>query len=155
MTAESTTQSTTTARQEDEADIRRHIGKIVDGLASKDLDFLRSVYSPDVVSFDVEPPLQHVGLEAKLKNWERAFGVFDELNYELRDLDVTVGDDVAFCHGFGRISGTLNNGAATDGMWVRATFCLRKIDGSWLIVHDQASVPLDPASGRGVTDLQP
>ncbi|MHA7987440.1 YybH family protein [Rathayibacter sp. CAU 1779] len=171
MTAPSTAQSTAptsapntpqraaprsvAAREEDEGEIRRHIGKIVDGLAAKDLDFLRSVYSPDVVSFDVEPPLQHVGIDAKLKNWERAFGVFDELHYELRDLEVTVGDDVAFCHGFGRISGTLTNGAATDGMWVRATFCLRKIDGSWLIVHDQASVPLEFSSGRGVTDLQP
>jgi ketosteroid isomerase-like protein len=40
-------------------------------------------------------------------------------------------------------------------MWVRATFCFRKIDGEWLIVHDQASVPFDLPSGKGVTDLEP
>jgi hypothetical protein len=40
-------------------------------------------------------------------------------------------------------------------MWVRGTFCLRKLDHNWLIVHDQASVPLDIASGKGVTDLEP
>jgi ketosteroid isomerase-like protein len=40
-------------------------------------------------------------------------------------------------------------------MWVRATYCLQKIDGTWLIVHDQVSVPLDIASGNGVVDLEP
>jgi hypothetical protein len=58
-------------------------------------------------------------------------------------------------HAFGRLSGTLTDGTATSGMWVRGTFCLRKAGHDWLIVHDQASVPLDTASGRGVTDLEP
>lgn len=40
-------------------------------------------------------------------------------------------------------------------MWVRATFCFQKIDGNWLIVHDQASVPFDLPSGKGATDLTP
>jgi ketosteroid isomerase-like protein len=66
-----------------------------------------------------------------------------------------VGDDVAFGHGFGRLSGTVKNGAATSGMWVRVTFCFRRIDGNWLIVHDQASVPFDISSGKGIADLEP
>jgi ketosteroid isomerase-like protein len=40
-------------------------------------------------------------------------------------------------------------------MWVRATFCFRKVGGEWLIVHDQVSVPFDLRSGRGVADLEP
>jgi ketosteroid isomerase-like protein len=40
-------------------------------------------------------------------------------------------------------------------MWVRASFGFRKIDGEWLIVHDQVSVPFDVRTGRGVTDLEP
>jgi ketosteroid isomerase-like protein len=40
-------------------------------------------------------------------------------------------------------------------MWVRGTFCFQKVDGAWLIVHDQASVPFDMATGKGVTDLEP
>ena len=44
---------------------------------------------------------------------------------------------------------------ATNGIWVRATFCFRKLDGAWQIVHDQASVPFDVLSGRGVADLEP
>ncbi|GAA4602125.1 hypothetical protein GCM10023195_06170 [Actinoallomurus liliacearum] len=142
-------------REVDEAEIKQQISKIVEGIRAKDLEGLKRFYATDVVSFDVEPPLQHVGIAAKLKNWTNAFTFFQELDYEVRDLTLTVGDDLAFGHLFGRLSGTLKNGTATNGIWVRGTFCFRKIDGNWLIVHDQASVPFDIASGKGVTDLEP
>ncbi|MEU1670335.1 SgcJ/EcaC family oxidoreductase [Streptomyces sparsogenes] len=142
-------------REVDEAAIRQQVDNIVEGIRAKDLEALRQIYAEDVVSFDVEPPLQHVGIEAKLKNWARAFTFFREVRYEVRDLAVTVGGDVAFGHCFGRLSGTLDNGTATSGMWVRATFCFRKTDGAWRIAHDQVSVPFDIASGRGVADLEP
>ncbi|MEU0568851.1 nuclear transport factor 2 family protein [Nonomuraea sp. NPDC005983] len=144
-----------TQREVDEAKIRQQADKIVEGLRAKDLDGLKQLYTTDVVSFDVEPPLQHVGVEAKLKNWAKVFTFFQDVNYEVRDLTLTVGDEVAFGHGFGRLSGTLKNGTATCGMWVRVTFCFRKIDGNWLIAHDQVSVPFDMASGKGVADLEP
>jgi uncharacterized protein (TIGR02246 family) len=139
----------------DEASIRQQIDKIIEGIRDKDLDGLRRLYKTDVVSFDVEPPLQHVGVDAKLKNWANVFTTFDTVSYEVRDLRLTVGEDVAFGHAFGRLSGTLRNGTPTDGMWVRTTYCLEKIDGAWLIAHDQASVPLDVRNGRGVVDLRP
>lgn len=138
-----------------EVQLRQQIDNIIEGLRAKDLDALKRIYATDVVSFDVEPPLQHVGVAAKMRNWEKVFEFFEDVGYEVRDLKFTVGDDVAFGHGFGRLSGTLRNGTATPGMWVRATFCFRKIDGDWLIVHDQVSVPLDMPSGKGVIDLKP
>jgi ketosteroid isomerase-like protein len=67
---------------------------------------------------------------------------------------ITVGDDVAFGHSLNRISGTLKNGNRAD-YWVRSTICFRKIDGNWLIVHDQVSVPLDVESGRALLNLEP
>ncbi len=138
-----------------EAMIGQQIDKIIESIRAKDLEGLRQLYAPDVVSFDVEPPLQHGGIAAKLTNWANAFAFFQDVTYEVRDLKITAGDEVAFGHCFGRLSGTLRNGTATSGMWVRATFCFRKIDGDWVIVHDQASVPFDVASGKGVTDLEP
>jgi ketosteroid isomerase-like protein len=73
----------------------------------------------------------------------------------VRGLSVAVGDDVVFGHCFGRLHGTLMNGTPTKGIWVRVTFCFRKLDGAWQIAHDQASVPFDVLSGRGVADLEP
>ncbi|NUP83416.1 MAG: SnoaL-like domain-containing protein [Nonomuraea sp.] len=139
----------------DEAKIRQRLVSIIDRLRAKDLDALSRIYTEDVVSFDVEPPLQHVGVEAKMKNWTNVFTFFEVVDYELRDLTITVGGDVAYGHAFGRLSGTLKDGTATKGMWVRATFGLRRIDGEWFIAHDQASVPFDLPTGKGVTDLEP
>ncbi|MDQ7805207.1 NAD(P)H-dependent oxidoreductase [Amycolatopsis sp. A133] len=140
---------------EAEAAIRGRLDEVVEALRAKDLEALRQIYAPDVVSFDVEPPLQHVGVEAKLQNWAKVFTFFEKVDYELRDLTITVGAGLAVGHGFGRVSGTLKNGVVADGMWVRATFVFRKLGGEWVIVHDQASVPFDMASGRGVVDLEP
>ena len=144
-----------TQREADEAELRQHVGKIVEGLRAKDLEGLRQLYATDVVSFDVEPPLQHVGVEAKLRNWAKVFAFFESVTYEVRDLRVAAGDDVAFGHAFARLRGTLKDGTATSAMWVRVTYCFQKIDGAWLIAHDQVSVPFDISSGKGVVDLEP
>ncbi|NUU24204.1 MAG: SnoaL-like domain-containing protein [Streptomycetaceae bacterium] len=144
-----------TQRQLDEAGIRGQVDKIVEGLRAKDLEALRRLYAADVVSFDVEPPLQHVGVEAKLENWAPVCTHFESVSYEVRDLALTVGTDVAFGHAFARLGGVLKDGTTMRGMWVRVTYCFRKTDDTWLIAHDQVSVPLDIASGRGVVDLEP
>ncbi|WP_068053893.1 YybH family protein [Nocardia xishanensis] len=155
MTISNDFQSHADGTEGDEAEIRRTIDKAVEGLRAKDLEALEQLYTTDVVSFDVEPPLQHVGIAAKLENWSKVFMFFETVTYEVRDLTFTVGDDVAFGHAFARLSGTLKNGATTSGMWVRVTYGMRKIDETWLIAHDQVSVPLDIASGKGVVDLEP
>ena len=53
-------------REEDEARIRQQVGQIVEGIQAKDRSAEAGVRPTS--SFDVEPPLQHVGVEAKLKN---------------------------------------------------------------------------------------
>jgi uncharacterized protein (TIGR02246 family) len=140
----------------DEASIRQLIGKLAEAIRARDFDGLRACFAPDMVSFDVAgPPLQTLGAEAKLKNWELAFTEFQPpLGYEIRDLMITVGDDVAFAHSFNRFSGTSENGDRI-GPWVRYTAGLRKIDGNWFIAHDQVSVPVDFVSGRALMNLEP
>ena len=140
----------------DEADIRRQLGTLIEAIRAMDLERLKPIYASGIVSFDVGPPLQRVGVEGKCRNWEEAFTIFQPpIGFEIRALTITSGGDVAFGHGFNRLSGTLKNGSVSSGVWVRATFCFRKIDGEWLIVHDHASVPLDFASGRPVMNLEP
>ncbi|QBS39467.1 nuclear transport factor 2 family protein [Nocardia sp. CS682] len=139
----------------DDVELRRQIDKLVEALRAKDLEGVQRQYTTDVVSFDVEPPLQHVGIAAKLENWAKVFLLFETVDYEIRDLTFTVGGDAAFGHAFARLHGTLKNGATTTGMWVRATFGMRKIDHTWLIAHDQVSVPFEFHSGKGVVDLEP
>lgn len=139
----------------DEADIRQRIEQLVAAIHAMDPDGVRRFFAPDVVSFDMPPPLRHLGVAAKQRNWAAVFTVYrPPLGYEVHDLTVTVGDDVAFAYSLNRISGTLRTGERTAA-WVRWTGCFRKIDGTWLIAHDQVSVPLDSTSGMALLNLRP
>ena len=139
----------------DEANIRQRIKRWVETLRAMDLEDVMSLYAPDIVSFDVVPPLRHVGAKAKEKNWAHVFALYQRpLGYEIRDLTLTLGDDVTFGHSLNRVSRTLKNGNRTN-FWLRWTACFRKIDGNWLIAHDQVSVPVDPESGRALLNLEP
>jgi ketosteroid isomerase-like protein len=138
-----------------ESEIRHRIDELVEAIRATDLERVMSIYAQDIVSFDVEPPLRHVGTGAKRKNWAHVFSMYQRpLQYEIRDLAVAVNDDVAFGHGLVRIGGTLKNGNRTE-RWLRSTTCFRKIAGNWLIVHDQVSVPLDLESGEALLNLEP
>jgi uncharacterized protein (TIGR02246 family) len=144
-----------TQRAIDEADIRRRIDKLANALRAMDLDGVMSIYAPDIVSFDIAAPLQYVGAETKRKTWVDAFAMYQPpLGYEIRDVAISVGDDLAFGHSLNRVSGTLKNGHRSD-FWLRWTACFRKVDGNWLIAHDHVSVPVDPESGRALLDLEP
>ena len=139
----------------DEADIRKRIARLVEAIRSADLEGVKFIYAPHIVSFDIVPPLQHRGAEAQWKNWQDVFTAYQHpLDYEVRDLAITVDGNVAFGHSLNRISGTLKNGNSS-AFWLRWTTCWQKIDGDWLIVHHQASVPLDVKSGRALQDLEP
>jgi ketosteroid isomerase-like protein len=140
----------------DEAAIRQLIHKLAESIRTMDFEGLRACFAPDMVSFDLTgPPMHTLGAEAKLKNWEMAFTAFQPpLGYEIRDLSITVGDDVAFAHSFNRFSGMFENGDRI-GPWVRYTAGFRKIDGNWFIAHDQVSVPFEFGSGRALVDLEP
>ncbi|ORW95760.1 DUF4440 domain-containing protein [Mycobacterium sp. IEC1808] len=145
-----------TERSDDEADIRQRTDQLAAAIRAADLEVVMSIYAPDVVSFDIEPPLRHVGTEAKRRNWERVFAAYEHpLGYEIRDLTITVSDDVAFAYSLNRLSGTLKSGPTTAGFWVRATTCFRKLDGRWFIAHDHVSAPLDVPTGAGLLNLEP
>jgi ketosteroid isomerase-like protein len=145
----------TTQPTADEAEVRRRIGRLAQAIRGMDLEGVMSNYAPGIVSFDVQPPLRQVGAAGKRQNWAEAFAVFQPpLEYEIRDLTIAVCGDVAFAYSLNRLSGGLSDGTRS-GIWVRATLCFRKIDGSWLIEHDHASVPLDFASGQALLNLQP
>ncbi|MDD5577715.1 MAG: SgcJ/EcaC family oxidoreductase [Methylobacter sp.] len=140
----------------DEASIRELIDNWANAFQAKDINKLMAHYAPEIVVFDIQPPLEYRGTDAYRKNWEEWLPSFQGLiEYEIRDLSITTGDDVAFSHSLNRITGTKTNGEHTDG-WLRVTVCYRKIDGKWLITHEHISVPLYmDGSGRAATDLEP
>jgi uncharacterized protein (TIGR02246 family) len=130
-------------RSTDEAEIRQLIDGWARAVRDKDVDGVLSHYAPDTLSFDLAPPLQYQGtgvLRKSLAEWFLTFR--GPVGYEIRDLGVTAGAEVAFCHSLNRISGARTTGEQTD-VWVRATVGLRRIDGKWTMTHEHASVPFE------------
>ena len=142
-------------RTKNEAQIRELIDGFVKAIRARDIHGVISVFSPEVVSFDLGPPLQHGGGKPFMKRWQDLVESFQgPIDYEVRDLSITAADDVAFSHSLNRMSGTMKNGRKTD-RWLRWTACYRKTNGKWLIVHEQVSVPVDLANGKAMLDLTP
>ena len=138
----------------DEAQIRQMIERRAKAVDAKDVDTLVSLYDPNALLYEVLPPLTHSGSAVKesTENWLNGYKT--KIGYDVRDLAVTVGGDVAFANYLYFVTGTLNSGDDVE-MWVRATVCLQKKAGEWLVVHEHQSVPFDPETGQALTNLAP
>ena len=137
----------------------RQIRALIDDLAIairiKDVDALMGHYAPDVLTFDLLPPLQYSGADAIRKRVSDWFSSFQgPIGFAMLNLSITAGDDVAFCHSLNGVSGASRDGGPID-MWWRATNCFRKIDGEWLVTHGHSSEPFDMESGKALLDLKP
>jgi uncharacterized protein (TIGR02246 family) len=138
-----------------EALIRQRVDDWTKAIRAKDIDGVMSFYAPNIVSFDIVPPLRYTGSENKRRAWQEAFAVYaGPIAYEVRDLDVMTHGELAYVHSLNHISGTTARGQVTD-LWLRWTACFRQIDGVWLVVHDHASVPADLERGRAILNLSP
>ena len=148
--------TTEDSKASNKAQIMETINNWVKAVRAKDVNAVMSHYAPDILLFDLAPPLSYRGADAYWKNWKEWFASWQgPIGYEMRDLSITVGDDVAFSHSLNRISGTRTNGEKTD-VWVRATACFRKSDGKWLITHEHVSVPFYmDGSDKAALDLKP
>lgn len=139
----------------EEIEIRMLMDDLAKAIRAEDVAGVVAHYAPDVLTFDVVNPLRLTGRDAVGRRLEVWFSSFrGRIGYELRDLSITAGDEIAFGHSLNHVSGTLTDGTKLD-MWWRATVCYRKIDGRWMITHDHSSVPMDVASGRASVDLTP
>jgi PhnB protein len=150
-----------TERQSAEMEIRRILDAQADALWRKDVAGLLADYTPDVVSFDLAPPLQHVGpspMEAALwlETWD------GPILQSISQFQATVADaeGIAYCHGLVHLVGTKVGVDGLEGdqvdLWFRSTWCLRRVDGAWKIAHEHASTPFYmDGSEQAALDLTP
>src|SRR5215472_16292659 len=140
-------------KQNDASTIKRVIG--VEAVRHKNIEGVMSLYAPGSCRSTTCRSSRYLGADAFRTVWEEVFSSFQgPIGYEMHDLSMNVGDDVAFAHSHNHISGTMNTGQRTD-LWLRWTACWRSINGKWLIVYTQVSVPVDVETGRAVLDLKP
>jgi len=143
------------SKTNDEAQIRAMIEGRIKAIRDKDVNALLSNHAANVAAFDLINPLQYTGADTvgeRTENWLSSYQ--GSIGYEIRDLEITTGETLAFCHYVYHVTGTLMDGGKVS-MWARATVCLLKTDGKWMIVHEHQSVPFDVETGKASLDLKP
>lgn len=107
------------------------------------IDQVLNNHAANLVIFDVLPPMKYESAESYRSSWDEWQPQTEgEAVFDLENLTITAGDDVAFAHCFIRCGGTLPDGRTFQDL-VRATFCLRKVNGSWVVEHQHVSKPYE------------
>ena len=127
----------------DEATIRELIIDWAAAVHAGDLDSVLTDHDSDIVMFDVPPPDDGVrGIDAYRETWPPFFEwQRSGATFEIVELDVTAGDDVAFAWLLLRC-GTADEHAAHPERRLRVTLGLQRVDGSWVVTHEHHSFPI-------------
>jgi ketosteroid isomerase-like protein len=126
-----------------EAMIRQLLENWAASVRRKDYEGILANHSQEIVMFDLPAPLQSKGLEAYKKTWDLFFGWYkDSPSFEICEMKITAGKDVAFANALMRCVGTQQNGSRSD-LDFRLTVGLSKIDDEWVITHEHHSIPAE------------
>jgi uncharacterized protein (TIGR02246 family) len=137
------------------AQIQQLIKDYQTAFKARDLDGIMAIYDPEVVAFDITPPLKFKGAPAYRESWKKFLDAYEgPIDMEIKELSVSFSQGVAFSHNLERFTGKLKNGQQSE-MWVRVTDTYMKKNGKWRIVHEHVSVPIDFESGKALLDLKP
>jgi ketosteroid isomerase-like protein len=126
-----------------ERKIKALIEAWADAVRRHDISGILAHHGQDIVMFDVPLPLQSRGVDEYKKTWDLFFFYHKPSQaFDIEELAITAGDDVAFAFAIMRCgSGTFSGPPQEGGFLFRLTVGLRKFDGDWRIVHEHHSVP--------------
>jgi uncharacterized protein (TIGR02246 family) len=126
----------------DETDIRALIERWTAAVHGGDLDTVLADHADDIVMFDVPPPDNGVrGIAAYRATWPPFFEWQAKgASFELVELDVVAGSDVAFAYALLRCGMPEEFEKDPDNR-LRLTLGLRKDDERWVVVHEHHSFP--------------
>jgi PhnB protein len=148
--------STGTEAAGDEAEIRAFVEAMAKALHDRDADALVARLAPDVLVYDLAPPLWSRGAEVEREKTRAWLATkTGPIGYEVRDLRIEVGGAVAFSTCLARMRATGVDGDEAD-LWLRNTVCYRKAGSRWQVAHHHESVPFHmDGSFRAAIDLEP
>jgi ketosteroid isomerase-like protein len=115
----------------EDAAVRTIVEDWVNAVRKRDLAAVLRNHSPDILMFDVPPPFQSRGIEAYKKTWDLFFSwAHDPAVFDIKEMNITAGGDVAFVSAVMRCAGTEAGGEDAE-LDFRLTIGLRKVGGQW------------------------
>ena len=121
-----------------------------DAVHAKDVDAFVAIFADDVRVFDMWGAWSHDGIDAWREMAEAWFGSLgdERVRVEFDDVQTTVGEDVAVLSAFVTFAGLSADGNELRSMNNRLTWGLRKTAGTWKVVHEHTSAPVEMATGK-------
>jgi ketosteroid isomerase-like protein len=123
-----------------EIQVRNIVENWAKAVRNKDINAIVAHHADNVVMYDVPPPFQSVGIDAYRKTWDLYYKYTRPDVFDILDLNITAGEDVAFC--FAKMK--CEDKSTTDNyvpLEFRLTIGLKKINDQWTIIHEHHSVP--------------
>jgi uncharacterized protein (TIGR02246 family) len=128
-------------QQASESAIRALIERWATAVHAGDLDTVLADHSDDIQMFDVPPPNEVRGIGAYRETWPPFFEWQKRgASFEIVQLDVTAGTDVAFATALLRCGTEEELGKDPDSR-LRLTIGLRREGGRWVVSHEHHSFP--------------
>jgi uncharacterized protein (TIGR02246 family) len=126
------------ARLDDAAKIRDLLGAWTRAVRERNLAAILANHDPNILMFDV-PTVLLTGIDNYAASWQYMFPwLGPKGQFELSDLRVTAGADVAFASGILRCAG-LELQEVGKALTIRLTVGLVKRDGGWVVTHEHHS----------------
>jgi ketosteroid isomerase-like protein len=132
--------------ESEESRIRAQLEDWADAVRRHDLPAILAHHEPDMVMFDLPPPLQCKGIAAYEQTWGLLFQYHQPgTAFDFRELSIIASDEVAFAFAILWCGPNSSPSAADqDGFPFRLSVGLRKTNGQWRIAHEHHSVPATP-----------
>jgi len=131
-----------THQEENEGLIRSIIENWAQAVRDNNMNGILANHSDDVVMYDVPKPFQSVGIDAYRKTWDIFFKYTKPGVFDIKELNIIAGEDVAFCFATMKCADKSNSEDYQD-LDFRLTTGLKKINNQWVIIHEHHSIPSD------------
>lgn len=133
-------------------DAQAEIRAVIDGWAeatrNQELDAIMAFHAPEVRTFDCHSVYQFKGAESYRAFYEACLACMQgKMTFEIEDLEVVAGGDVAVAHFIAGCGATGLDGSRHEGR-LRSTLCFERTGGEWLITHSHCSAPFNPMTEK-------
>jgi uncharacterized protein (TIGR02246 family) len=123
-----------------------------DAVFAKNVEAFVSLYDDDIHVFDMWGKWSYEGIKAWRGMVTEWFGSLNDekVLVSFDDLQITVSPDIAIAHTFVTFKGLSADGTELRSMNNRLTCALKNANGTWKIIHEHSSSPLDPETTKAL-----
>ncbi len=115
---------------------------------NKDVDAFVAIYDDDLRVFDLWENWSRHGIDAWRNMAEKWFGSLgtERVIVQADEIHATVSGDLGFGHAFLKFTAVSADGQELRSLDNRISVGMKKIGGSWKIVHEHTSTPIDQST---------